>query len=152
VLLQVVGAREFAQAASLPKVEGAWVRSAVPGQHGTAAFMRLTAPQPLQVVGVSTPVAATAEVHEMKMEGDVMTMRPMARLDLPAGRTVELKPSGQHLMLQDLKQALAPGAVVPLTLLLRDAKGVEHKLELKLPVATREPGTAAGGPTDGHKH
>jgi copper(I)-binding protein len=106
----------------------------------------------MQIVGVSTPVAATAEVHEMKMEGDVMTMRPLARLDLPAGRTVELKPSGQHLMLQDLRQPLAPGAVVPLTLLLRDAKGVERKLELKLPVATRAPGAAPGGPTDGHKH
>lgn len=152
VLLQVVSARDFAQAALLPKVEGAWVRSAVPGQQGTAAFMKLTAPRAMQLVGVSTPVAATAEVHEMKMEGEVMTMRPMAKLDLPAGRAVELTPSGRHLMLQDLKVPLAPGASVPVTLLLRDAKGVESKLELKLPVASQAPGAASGGPTDGHKH
>lgn len=133
------------------KVEGAWVRSSVPGQQGTAAFMKLTSQKPLQLVGVSTPVAGTADLHEMKREGDLMMMRPVSKLDLPAGRTVELKPSGYHLMLQDLKQPLPPGTTVPLTLVLRDAKGVESKLELKLPVATRAPAPAAA-PTDGHKH
>jgi periplasmic copper chaperone A len=132
------------------KVEDAWVRSTVPGQQGTAAFMKLTAHQKLQVVGVSTPVAGTADLHEMKREGDLMTMRPVGKLELPAGRTIELTPSGYHLMLQDLKQPLRPGTTVPLTLMLRDAKGVDSKLELKLPVATRAP--AAPMPTDGRKH
>ena len=134
------------------KVEGAWVRSSVPGQQGTGAFMKLTSTQPLQLVGVSTPVAGAADVHEMKMEGDLMTMRPVDKLDLPPGHTVELKPGGYHLMLQDLKKTLSPGATVPLTLVLRDAKGVESKLELKLPVATRAPVAGAAAPTDGHKH
>ena len=89
----------------------------------------------MQLVGVSTPVAGTAEVHEMKMDGDVMRMRAISKLDLPAGQTVELKPGGYHVMLMDLKQPLAPGSTVPLTLALRDAKGVESKLELKVPVA-----------------
>lgn len=133
------------------KVEGAWVRSTVPGQQGTAAFMKLTSQQPLQVVGVSSPVAGTADLHEMKREGDLMTMRPVSKLDLPAGRTVELTPSGYHLMLQDLKQQLRPGTTVPLTLVLQDAKGAQSKLELKLPVAARAPAAAAGTPTDGHK-
>jgi periplasmic copper chaperone A len=79
----------------------------------------------------------------MKREGDVMTMRAVDKLELPAGRTVALTPSGYHLMLQDLKQQLRPGTTVPLTLVLRDAKGLQSKLELKLPVATREPATAA---------
>ena len=64
----------------------------------------------MQLVGVTTPVAGTAEVHEMKMEGDVMRMRPVPKVDLPAGRTVEFKPGGYHLMLMDLKQALKPGS------------------------------------------
>jgi periplasmic copper chaperone A len=97
----------------------------------------------MQIVGVSTPVAGTSDLHEMKREGDVMKMRGLDKLELPAGRTVALTPSGYHLMLQDLKQQLRPGTTVPLTLVLRDANGVQSKLELKLPVATRAPGAAA---------
>jgi len=140
-----------AQGPGVPKVEGAWVRSAVAGQSGTGAFMRLTARQATQLVGASTPVAGIAEVHKMKMEGDVMRMRAVPKLDLPAGQTLELKPGGYHIMLQELKQPLAKGATVPLTLVFRDAKGVESKLELKLPVAAVPPGGAAI-PMDGHKH
>jgi periplasmic copper chaperone A len=136
---------------AMPKVEGAWVRSTVAGQQSSGAYMKLTAPQTLQIVGVSTPVAGTAAVHEMKMEGDVMRMRPLAKLELPAGKTVELSPGGHHLMLQDLKQPLVAGTTVPLTVLLRDGNGAESKLELKLPVATQAPGAAAA-PTSGHKH
>jgi periplasmic copper chaperone A len=124
-------------------VEGAWVRSTAPGQQGTSAFMKLTAQKTMQIVGVSTPVAGTSDLHEMKREGDVMKMRGLDKLELPAGRTVALTPSGYHLMLQDLKQQLRPGTTVPLTLVLRDANGVQSKLELKLPVATRAPGAAA---------
>ena len=124
----------------LPKVEGAWVRTAVPGQQGTGAFMRLTARQPMQLIGVTTPVAGTAEVHEMKQEGDIMRMRQVAKVNLPAGQAVEFKPGGYHLMLMDLKQALKPGTVVPLTLVLHDGRGAEHKLELNATVAAQAPG------------
>jgi periplasmic copper chaperone A len=137
---------------SLPRVEGAWVRSSVPGQQGTGAFMKLTAREPMQIVGVTSSAAGVAEVHEMKMEGDVMRMRAVPRLDLPAGKTVELKPGGYHLMLLDLKQPLASGGTVPLTLMLRDAKGAESKLELQLPVRAQAPGASAAGPAGGHKH
>lgn len=145
----LIGPAAFADAA-LPKVEGAWIRSTVKGQHGTGAFMKLTPGQATQLVGAASPAAGTAEVHEMKMEGDVMKMRAVPRLDLPAGRVTELKPGGYHIMLMDLKQPLAAGSTVPLTLVFRDAKGVEGKLELKVPVAVRAPGAAA--PMDGHKH
>jgi periplasmic copper chaperone A len=156
VLLQVMASKEFAAAQALPKVEGAWVRSAVAGQSGTGAFMKLTAREPLELVAASTPVAGIAQVHEMKMEGDVMHMRPVPKLDLPAGKAVELKPGGYHVMLQELKQPLVAGSTVPLTLVFRDAKGVQSKLELSLPVAATAPGTAAAMampmPMDGHKH
>jgi periplasmic copper chaperone A len=140
-----------AQSQQAPKVEGAWVRSAVAGQSGTGAFMTLTAREPMQLVGVASPVAAIAQVHEMKMEGDVMHMRPVAKLELPAGKPVELKPSGYHVMLQDLKQPLVAGSTVPLTLTFRDAKGKQTQLDLKLPVSTNAPGGGAM-PMDGHKH
>ena len=94
-----------------------------------------------------------AEVHEMKMDGDVMKMRAVPSLDLPAGKKVELKPGGYHVMLMDLKAPLAKDSTIPLTLLFKDAKGTESKLELKLPVATAAPGaSSASGAATEHKH
>lgn len=139
------------QSQQLPRIEGAWVRSTVTGQHGTGAFMKITAPRPMQLVGVATPVAGVAEVHEMKMEGDVMKMRAIPALDLPAGRAVELKPGGYHLMLMELKQSLKPGSTVPITLLLRDGAGAESRLELQVPVAAKAP-AGSHGRMDSHKH
>jgi copper(I)-binding protein len=134
-------------------VRDGWVRSTVPGQKGTGAFMTLTAKDGTRLVGVSTPVAGIAEVHEMKLEGDVMKMRALPGLDLPAGKAVELKPGGYHLMLMDLKQPLAKGADVPVTLRFKDAKGVESQLELKLPAGTTAPGSdGKAAPQGAHKH
>jgi periplasmic copper chaperone A len=127
-------------------VKDAWVRTSVPGQKATGAFMKLTAKDGAKLVAASSPVARVTEVHEMKMEGDVMKMKAVAGgLDLPAGKTVELKPGGYHVMLMDLKAALPKDSTIPLTLVFKDAKGVESRLELKVPVAAA-PMAAA------HKH
>lgn len=134
------------------KVEAAWVRASVPGQAGTGAFMRLTASEPMSLVGVASPVAGVAEVHEMKMEGDVMRMRAIPSLALPAGKAVELRPGGHHLMLMDLKAPLKPDTRVPLTLLLRDAKGAERRLELQVAVSARSPAATASDAGHGHGH
>lgn len=132
-------------------VKNAWVRTAVPGQKATGSFMQLTAREPLMLVAVRTPVAGLAEVHEMKMDGEVMRMRALpGGLALPAGKAVDLKPGGYHVMLLDLKQPLPAGSTVPLTLVLHNARGAESLVELKLPVAVVAPGAAA--PADGHKH
>lgn len=132
------------------KVEGAWARATVQGQKGTGAFMSLTAKEGMTLIGLSSPVAGVAAVHEMKMEGDIMKMRAMPNLDLPAGKKVDLKPGGYHIMLMDLKAPLVLGSTVPVTLLFKDAKGVPSKLELKLPVSTVAPAAAEQG--DAHKH
>ena len=127
------------------EVKDAWARTSVPGQKATGAFMKLTAKDGAKLVAISTPAAGVAEVHEMKMDGDVMKMRAVpGGLDLPAGKTVELKPGGYHVMLMDLKAALPKDSSVPLTLTFKDAKGVESKLELTVPVATVAPGAKAG--------
>lgn len=129
-------------------VRDAWIRASVPGQSGTGAFMKLSAPAGARLVGAATPVAGVAEVHEMKMEGDTMRMRAVSRLELPARQTVELKPGGYHLMLMDLKQPLRKDNTVPLTLRFEDAKGQKSTLELKVPVLA-----GAAAPTGGgHKH
>jgi copper(I)-binding protein len=126
-------------------IQGAWVRASVPGQSGTGAFMKITSRTGARLVGAASPVAGVAEVHEMRMDGDVMRMRAIAGLDLPAGTAVELKPGGMHVMLMDLKSALAKGSTVPLTLTFADAKGAQSRLELQVPVAATAPG-AAGSP------
>ncbi|CAN5135719.1 copper chaperone PCu(A)C [soil metagenome] len=125
------------------EVTGAWVRSTVAGQRGTGAFMSLTAKDGATLVGISTPVAGVAEVHEMKMEGDIMKMRAMPVLELPAGQAVQLKPGGYHLMLMDLMQPLHKGDTVPLTLRFQDANGQASTLELSVPVSTVAPSVAA---------
>lgn len=133
------------------KVEGAWARATVPGQKGTGAFMNITAKDSTRLVGVSSPAAGVAEVHEMKMENDIMRMRSVTGLDLPAGQTVSLKPGGYHVMLLDLKAPLAKDSTVPVTLRFKDAKGVESKLDLVLPVGLAAPGAIAVKPAE-HKH
>ncbi len=137
-------------AAPAVQVEGAWARASVQGQKGTGAFMKLTAKEGLTLVSVASPAAGVAEVHEMKMEGDVMKMRAVPALELPAGKTVELKPGGYHVMLMDLKAPLMKDSSVPLTLTFKDAKGVETRLNLSLPVAAVAP-AGAGAPA-AHKH
>jgi copper(I)-binding protein len=140
------------------KIEGAWARATVAGQQGTGAFMSITASEGLRLVGLSSPVAGVAEVHEMKMEGDVMKMRAIAGLDLPAGQTVQLKPGSYHLMLMDLKRPLVKDSTIPVTLRFQNAKGVESKFELTLPVSLKAPGAAAAAPAvpakleQQHKH
>ena len=133
------------------KVDNAWVRATVPGQKGTGAFMNITAKDGMRLVGVASPAAGVAEVHEMKMDGDIMKMRALPGLDLPAGKTVSLKPGGYHIMLLDLKAPLAKDATAPMTLRFKDAKGVESKLDLMLPVGLAAPGVVTGKPAE-HKH
>lgn len=145
MLLQVLTREEMGAMRMLPSVEGGWVRASVAGQQSTGAFMRITVNEPTKLVGASSPVAGIAEVHEMKMEGDVMRMRPAGPVDLPVGRAFELKPGGYHLMLQDLKAPVAAGSKVPVTLVFRNAQGLEMKMALQLPVVV-------AAPAAGHKH
>lgn len=117
------------------EIKDAWVRASVAGQKATGAFMKIKARDGARLVGVASPAAAVAEIHEMKMQGDVMTMRAVSGgLDIPAGKNVELSPGGYHLMLMDLKAPLAKDSSVPITLVFKDAKGVESRMELKVPV------------------
>ena len=132
------------------EVKNPWARATVQGQKATGAFMQITAPAASTLVSVSTPVAGVAEIHEMKMDGDVMRMRPLPKgLELPAGKAVQLKPGGYHLMLMDLKLPLQKDTTIPLTLTLRDSKGVQSTQELRVPVLSAAP---AGQAEHQHKH
>jgi periplasmic copper chaperone A len=128
-----------------------WIRPTVEGQKGTGGFMKLTARDNLQLVGVSTPLTKAAEVHEMrpsKADTNVMEMREAKTVALPKGQTVEFKPGGYHLMFMDLKQVLSNGGTVPLTLHFKDAKGKTSKLDVTASVGRAGLQT----PASIHKH
>ena len=153
----VSGRSAQAAAAVVPgqpvQVKNAWVRAMVAGQQSTGAFMTVTARTSTRLVAVACAVASVAEVHEMKIDGDIMKMRAVPVLELPAGKSVQFKPGGYHVMLMDFKQPLTKGSTVPLTLFFKDEKGVESRMELLLPVAATAPGAApASGKAAGSDH
>jgi copper(I)-binding protein len=127
-------------------VSSAWARSTVPGQGGTGAFMTLVSRDGGKLIGAASPVAGVVELHEMAMENNVMKMRAIPSLDLPAGREVQLKPGGYHVMLLDLKRPLKVGEKVQIELRLetRDGKRVTQPVEVE--VRSTAPGQ------DSHKH
>lgn len=103
-------------------------------------------PEADRLISASSPAAATVQVHEMAMDGEVMKMRPLADgLALPPGETVVLSPGGLHLMFMGLKQAFVEGETVPVTLVFEKAGTVE----LTLPVLGTAADTAAHS---GHAH
>lgn len=134
------------------EVKSPWVRGTVTGQKATGAFMELSAPGGAVIVGASSPIAGVTEIHEMKMDGGVMKMRPAPRLEVPAGKTVSLAPGGYHVMLMDLKQQLKKGDTVPLTLQVetkdRKVQAVEVKAEVRDLTASTP---AAADHQHGHK-
>lgn len=132
-------------------VKDAWVRATVPHQKATGAFMQLSATKDSKLVSASSPVAPVVEVHEMAMKDNVMRMRQVPSVALPAGQTVELKPGGYHVMLMDLPRQVKEGETVPLTLVVESADGKRENLTVQAPV--RALGATAGSASHGqHKH
>ena len=124
-----------------------WVRGTVAQQKATGLFVQLTSTQGGRLVAGSSPLASSVEIHEMAMDGNVMTMRALPEgLMLPAGKAVALKPGGYHLMLMGLKQALKAGDTVPVTLVIEGADKKRETLEIKAPVR------ALGAAATDHKH
>jgi copper(I)-binding protein len=105
------------------EVTGAWARATMPGQKVAGVYMEIRSDRAAKLVGVESPVAGAAEVHEMRHQDGVMRMRHIEVLDLPAGEVVRLAPGGYHVMLFALRQPLAAGDQVKLTLAVeRDGK------------------------------
>lgn len=136
------------------KVEDAWVRGTVATQKASGAFMRLTPSANARLISAQSPVAGVVEIHEMAMENDIMKMRQIPGLDLAAGRTMELKPGGYHVMLMDLKQQLKGGESVPITLVFEDGAKKRFTQEVKATVTALGGGNAPMPMKPGmeHKH
>jgi copper(I)-binding protein len=128
-------------------VKDPWVRATVPQQTATGAFMQLSSPADAKLVSASSPVAGVVELHEMVMEKDVMKMRAIPAINIPAGKGAELKPGGYHVMLMNLKSQRKEGEVVAITLVVEGKDKKRQTLEVKAPVK------ALTTPASGHmKH
>lgn len=131
-VLAVSAGSAFAQANV--SVKDAWVRATVPQQKATGAFMQVQAAKDSKFVSASSPLTPTVEIHEMAMQGDVMRMRQVQSVELPAGKPVELKPGGYHIMLMNLKGQVKEGETVPFTLVFEGKDGKRETVEIKAPV------------------
>jgi periplasmic copper chaperone A len=115
-------------------VKDPWVRGTVAQQKATGMFAQITSASGGKLVSASSPAAGMVEIHEMSMDGNVMKMRAVNGLDLPAGKAVELKPGGYHVMMMDLKQPLTEGSTVSVSLVIEGKDGKRETVEVKAPV------------------
>lgn len=114
-------------------VENSWVRATTPHQTVSGAFMHIKSTKNAKLIGGQSPSGAV-EIHEMRMDNNVMRMRQIDELPLPAGKLVELKPGGYHLMFTGLKQALNEGETVDLSLTVETENKTRETIALKVPV------------------
>jgi copper(I)-binding protein len=113
------------------KVEAAWARPTVQGQSGGGGFLTIVGgDRSDRLVGARADIAKDVQLHTMTMDGNVMHMREVPAIDVPAGRTVELRPGGYHVMFMGLKQPLKVGEHFPLTL--RFEKAGDVKVEMQV--------------------
>lgn len=132
-LLCVAQTQVQAQAQSVT-VKDAWIRGTVQGQNATGAFMELTGKSNARLIGVTTPLTKSAEVHNMTMENGVMKMFPVDGLEVPAGKTVRLAPGGYHVMLTNLQKPLNAGDKVPMKLTFELADKKRETVDLSVEV------------------
>ncbi len=126
-------------------VSDPWVRATVTGQPASGAFMTLTAARGVRLVEARSPAAGVVEIHEMSMSQGVMRMRAVDALELPAGKAVELRPGGYHVMLMQLKAPLKTGDSVPITLVFEGPGQARETVEVKAPVRALTGGQAPAG-------
>ena len=96
-----------------------WARATPPTAESGGGFLVITntGTTPDRLIAVKSPAADKVEIHEMKMDGNIMRMREVEKgIEIPPGATVELKPGGFHVMFMGLKAPFAKEAKVPLTL------------------------------------
>ena len=115
------------------EISGAFARATLPNQPAGGGYMTITntGAEDDRLIAVATDVAGMAEIHEMKMDGDVMRMREVSGgLAIPAGETVVLEPGGFHLMLMALNQPLIEGETFAVTLTFEKAGSVKVVLNV----------------------
>jgi periplasmic copper chaperone A len=111
-----------------------WARPTAAGQTAGGGYLKLTNAGVVdRLLSASCDVAASVELHSMSMDGNVMRMRQVDAIDLPAGLTVELKPGGFHIMFVGLKAPLKEGDKFPLKLQFEKAGEVVVEVKVEQP-------------------
>ncbi len=138
-------------------ISGAFTRATLPNAPVGGGFLTIlnTGTEPDRLVAASTPIAGETQLHEMKMDGDVMKMAELPNgIDIPAGSTVTLAPGGFHLMFMQLTQPLVEGTRIPVTLTFEKAGTVEVELDVGS-IGAKEPAmdhSMHGDAGAGHHH
>lgn len=117
LLLTISLSSSFAIANNDLMIHDAYARATPPNSPTSAVFLTLMnhSDNNRSIVSASSPASGKVELHTHVKEGDVMKMRQVANIDVPANTTVELKPGGLHIMLFDLKQAFNEGGNIEVT-------------------------------------
>jgi periplasmic copper chaperone A len=114
------------------KVQESWARATPGGASAAAAYVTLMGgTQADALVGVSTPLAKTADVHDSINDNGVMKMRSVASVPIPAGKIVALTPGGFHIMLTGLSKPLTAGDSFPLTLQFQHAAPITVQVKVR---------------------
>ena len=125
------------------RIVNPWTRAAGQGmQGGGFLVIRNTGTTPDRLVSGTTPVAGRLELHTHIRDGDVMRMRPVADIPVPANGEVTLQPGGLHLMLIGLTRPMNDGQTIPVTLRFEQAGEVTVQLAVQ----------AAGARQPAHRH
>jgi copper(I)-binding protein len=133
-LIAAFAVAHAARAAETVSVTAPWVRATVPQQKTTGAFMMLLSASDVRLVAVRSPVAGSAELHQMEMKGDTMKMQQVDAIALPAGKAVNLASGGYHVMLMQLKRQLKAGDSVALTLVVEGKDKQRSNITVQVPV------------------
>jgi len=115
-------------------VSGAWVRGTAGPQTATGAFMSIRSSKDVDLVGVESPAAKSASLHETAMSDGMARMRPVTKLRIAAGQYLELKPGGYHVMLDGLKTPLNKGTAVPVILVFEGSDKKRFRIDTQAQV------------------
>lgn len=112
-------------------ITDAWVKPTAPGQRVAGVYLQIVSTEDAKLIGATSSIAETAEIHKMSMHEDIMRMRRLEAIELPAGKKVELKPGGYHIMLFGIENQIKNGDVVLLELVISNKNGEQEQIHLK---------------------
>lgn len=147
-LMLMAATQAFAHDARIGDIEidHPWARATVTGQPSGGGYVKLTNKgQDDKLLAIRSDVSGSVELHTMQMDKDIMRMRQVDGVALPAGKTVEFSPGGYHIMFMKLKAPFKEGGSFPATLVFE--KAGEVKVDFKI-----EPMNYGSGSASHHMH
>ncbi|HEX9839350.1 MAG TPA: copper chaperone PCu(A)C [Anaerolineales bacterium] len=127
------------------EIHSAWMRPAVKGENGAVYFViHNHSSEGDELIGVSSDIAAAAEMHESKLSGDIMQMNRVESVPLEAFAEIEFAPGGLHIMLVDLKQDVRAGDEIEVILHFKSFE------DIRVAVPVRETAAPGDHPSENH--